>query len=47
MIIEFTCDAPEALAIEGEVRAKARTELARWLAGDHSNNNTFRSAEAA
>ena len=30
-----------------EVRAKARTELARWLAGDHSNNNTFRSAEAA
>ena len=47
MIIEFTCDAPEALAIEDQVRAKARSELARWLAGDHSNNNTFRSAEAA
>ncbi|MCH4892466.1 MULTISPECIES: VOC family protein [unclassified Sphingomonas] len=47
MILEFTCDAPEALADEPELRAKAHRELERWLAGDHSNNNRFRHVEAA
>lgn len=46
MILEFTHDTPEALdpAIDAERRAKARAELARWLAGDHRNNNPYRHA---
>ena len=44
MILELTYDAPEAVG-EDVVRArreKAHSELARWLAGDHTSNNTFR-----
>lgn len=44
MIVELTCDAPAALepAHVEHKRATARAELARWLAGDHSSNNSFR-----
>lgn len=44
MLIELTADAPEALRPE-VVRMKretARSELARWLAGDYASNNTYR-----
>jgi glyoxylase I family protein len=44
MLIELTADAPAALApavVEGKVR-DAHAELARWLAGDHTSNNTYR-----
>jgi catechol 2,3-dioxygenase-like lactoylglutathione lyase family enzyme len=44
MILELTHDASEAVR-EDIVRArkeKAHSELARWLAGDHTSNNTFR-----
>ncbi len=47
MILEFTCDAPEAIDTEADTRAKARSELTRWLAGNHANNNPFRHTEAA
>ncbi len=44
MIVELTCDAPEALLAErvAHKKATARAELARWLAGDHTSNNTYR-----
>jgi len=44
MTVEFTCDAAPALTreYEEEKRATAHSELARWLAGDHHNNNIFR-----
>jgi len=46
MILEFTCDAPEAVAQDAERRAEAHSELRRWLAGDHRINNEFRHAAA-
>jgi catechol 2,3-dioxygenase-like lactoylglutathione lyase family enzyme len=43
MILELTNDAPEA-AKDAEARQKnAHAELKRWLGGDHTSNNTFRS----
>ncbi len=42
MILEFTLDNPEADKGAGDRQAKARAELKRWLAGDHTSNNTFR-----
>jgi len=47
MIVEFTCDDPRAAAGDAERRANAHAELKRWLAGDHSTNNSFRHEEAA
>jgi catechol 2,3-dioxygenase-like lactoylglutathione lyase family enzyme len=46
MILEFTHDAPQALdpALDAARRATAHAELKRWLAGDHSNNNIYRTA---
>jgi catechol 2,3-dioxygenase-like lactoylglutathione lyase family enzyme len=44
LIVELTHDAPSAIATEA-VEHKKRTahdELARWLAGDHTSNNTYR-----
>lgn len=44
MIVELTCDAPEALGAD-IVRARreaAHRTLAEWLAGDHRSNNTYR-----
>lgn len=44
MLVELTADAPE--AIKPEVvqlkRDTAHSELKRWLAGDHTSNNTYR-----
>jgi catechol 2,3-dioxygenase-like lactoylglutathione lyase family enzyme len=44
MIVELTCDVPA--AVKPEVvearRERAHAELARWLAGDHTSNNTYR-----
>lgn len=42
MIIEFTLDNPTALLATKERTAQARAELSRWLAGDHTSNNTYR-----
>jgi catechol-2,3-dioxygenase len=42
MILELTCDAPEAAKDAEERQKKAHAELKRWLAGDHTSNNTFR-----
>lgn len=44
MIVELTCDEPSATEADvlAKRRAGARAELARWLAGDHTSNNTYR-----
>lgn len=40
LIIEFTVDHPDMDKINADQLTKAHSELARWLAGDHSPNNT-------
>ena len=47
MILEFTCDDPLAVAQGDDFRARARSELDRWLSGNHENNNGFRHEQAA
>jgi len=47
MIVEFTYDDPRAGIGAAERKANAHDELKRWLAGDHTNNNTFRHEEEA
>jgi glyoxylase I family protein len=42
MICEFTLDHPDVEKIGREQRGKAHAELRRWLAGDHTSNNTYR-----
>jgi glyoxylase I family protein len=42
MIVEFTLDNPDAVRGNADRQNKARAELKRWLAGDHTSNNTFR-----
>jgi len=42
MIVEFTVDHPEAAKINAARRQDARSELKRWLGGDHTSNNTYR-----
>ena len=42
MIIEMTVDVPEANDGAEERMKNAHAELKRWLAGDHTSNNTFR-----
>jgi glyoxylase I family protein len=42
MILEFILHNPEADGVAGDRQAKARAELKRWAAGDHTSNNTFR-----
>jgi glyoxylase I family protein len=42
MIVEFTLDHPDVEKINAAQRGKAHAELKRWLAGDHTSNNTFR-----
>ncbi len=39
LIIEFTVDHEDVDQINEEQRLKARSELERWLAGDHTPNN--------
>ena len=40
LIIEFTVDHPDIEKINADQRVKAHSELERWLAGDHTPNNT-------
>lgn len=47
MIVEFTYDDPRAAIGAAERKANAHAELKRWLAGDHTTNNTFRHEEEA
>jgi catechol-2,3-dioxygenase len=42
MIVEFTRDHPDVEKINQESVGKAHRELKRWLAGDHTSNNTYR-----
>jgi glyoxylase I family protein len=42
MILEFTYDAPEAIAMAPALKDKAHETLRNWLAGDHSSTNMFR-----
>jgi catechol 2,3-dioxygenase-like lactoylglutathione lyase family enzyme len=46
MILEFTVDASGADQINADRREDAHRELKRWLAGDHTTNNTYRHADA-
>lgn len=40
LLIEFVVDHPDIDKINAEQKTKAHNELSRWLAGDHSPNNT-------
>jgi catechol 2,3-dioxygenase-like lactoylglutathione lyase family enzyme len=42
MIVEFTRDHPDAEQINRTALGRAHSELNRWLAGDHTSNNTYR-----
>lgn len=42
LILEFTVDHPDADKINRDRRADAHDVLKRWLAGDHTSNNTYR-----
>lgn len=42
LLLEFTVDAPEAAKIAADRLPRAHNELATWLAGDHTSNNTYR-----
>jgi glyoxylase I family protein len=42
MVLEFTVDVPGAEAIGRERVGDAHETLERWLAGDHTSNNTYR-----
>lgn len=44
LILEFTRDHPQVDEIARTRRASAHAELRRWLAGDHTSNNTYRPA---
>jgi catechol 2,3-dioxygenase-like lactoylglutathione lyase family enzyme len=42
LLLELTADHPDADAISATRRSSAREDLARWLAGDHTSNTTYR-----
>lgn len=42
LLLEFVVDHPDADKIIAERRVSAHADLARWLAGDHGSNNTYR-----
>jgi glyoxylase I family protein len=42
LTLEFTLDSPRALEINRDRRASAHADLERWIAGDHTPNNTYR-----
>lgn len=42
LLLEFTVDDGRAPEINEARRADAHSELRRWLAGDHTSNNTYR-----
>ncbi len=43
MVLEFTVDAPGAAEINADRQKDAHEVLERWLAGDHTSNNNYRS----
>jgi hypothetical protein len=45
MIVEFTVDHPKMAEINSLRLRNAHADLKRWLGGDHTSNNTYRSAE--
>ncbi|MEI9891892.1 MAG: hypothetical protein WDN45_16670 [Caulobacteraceae bacterium] len=45
MIVEYTLDADDVADINAMRLADARSELKRWLAGDHRPNNRLLRAE--
>ncbi|HEY2300403.1 MAG TPA: VOC family protein [Acidimicrobiales bacterium] len=42
LIVEFSVDHPDVALINAERQKSAHEDLARWLGGDHSSNNTYR-----
>ena len=42
LLVELTADHPDVEAIAATRAATAHTDLANWLAGDHTSNNTYR-----
>lgn len=42
MLIEFTVDVPQVDEITADRASDAHATLKRWLAGDHTSNNTYR-----
>jgi glyoxylase I family protein len=42
LLLELTTDHPDVAAIAATRAATAREDLARWLGGDHTSNNTYR-----
>ena len=42
MLVEFTVDAPGVEQITAERLKNPHDELKKWLAGDHTSNNTYR-----
>ena len=42
MLLEFTVDVPQVADIANERPADAHETLKRWLAGDHTGNNSYR-----
>ena len=42
LILEFTLDHPKAAEINKARRTTAHQDLKRWMAGDHTSNNTYR-----
>jgi len=42
LLIELTADHPDVDAIAATRAATAHAELAKWLGGDHTSNNTYR-----
>lgn len=44
LTVELAVDHPDAVAAAPELRSRAHQELARWLAGDRTDNNAFRAS---
>jgi catechol 2,3-dioxygenase-like lactoylglutathione lyase family enzyme len=42
LLVELTADHPDSEAIAATRAASAHRDLATWLAGDHTSNNTYR-----
>ena len=42
LLLEFTRDDPRAEQIAAERLSSAHADLRRWMAGDHTSNNTYR-----
>ncbi len=47
LILEFTRDHPDVERINATRRASAHADLRRWMAGDHTSNNVYRSQTPA